>query len=190
MPSDLLARQPDVREAEDLLIAANARIGVAKAHVFSANHFDRLFGRPKPRSLTDLFTGPARLWNGVLPNFDAPIFNAGRLRANVRLTEAEQREALANYEKTIETAFREVSDALIGYAKTRGQREQEELLVKALQETDRLSTPAYQGNLDGYLQVLVAEQNLFQGQLNLAELQTQELLSVVQLYRALGGGWQ
>jgi multidrug efflux system outer membrane protein len=118
------------------------------------------------------------------------VFNAGRVRANVRLTEAQQREALATYRKAIETAFREVSDSLVGYRKTGEQRAQEELLLQALRETSRLSTLRYQGGLDSYLQVLDAERNRFQGELALAQLREQEVLSVVQLYRALGGGWQ
>ena len=114
----------------------------------------------------------------------------GAVRANVRLTEAQQREMLATYQKSIETAFREVSDALVGYRKTSEQRGQEELLLKALEETNRLSTLRYQGGLDSYLQVLDAERNRFQGELALAQLRQQEVLSVVQLYRALGGGWE
>ena len=189
LPSALLERRPDIRQAEQQLIAANAQIGVAKAQLFPQINLTGFLGG-QSRALQDLFTGPARLWNGALPAFDLPVFNAGRLRANVRLTEAQQREALANYRKIIETAFREVSDALIGYRKTSEQRAQEELLVKALVATDRLSTLRYQGGLDSYLQVLDAERNRFQGQLALAQLREQEILAVVQLYRALGGGWE
>jgi len=189
LPSALLERRPDIRQAEQQLIAANAQIGVAKAQYFPQITLTGFLGG-QSRALERLFTGPARLWNAATPAFDLPVFNAGRVRSNVRLTEAEQREALANYRKTIETAFREVSDTLIGYRKTSEQRAQEELLLKALQETTRLSTLRYQGGLDSYLQVLDAERNLFQGELALAQLREQELLSVVQLYRALGGGWQ
>jgi multidrug efflux system outer membrane protein len=107
----------------------------------------------------------------------------------VRFTEAQQREALIRYEQSIQNAFREVSDALIGYRKTVEQREQQELLVGALRETERLSTLRYRGGLDSYLQVLDAERNLFEGDLTLARLRQQELDAIVQLYRALGGGW-
>jgi outer membrane protein TolC len=106
------------------------------------------------------------------------------------LSEAQQREALANYRKTIQTAFQEVSSALADYQKNREQRAQQELLVKALQGTDRLSTLRYKGGIDTYLQVLDAERNEFSGELTLAQLRKNELLSLVQLYRALGGGWQ
>ena len=189
LPSGLLERRPDIRQAEQELIAANAEIGVAKAQYFPQITLTGFMGG-QSRALENLFTGPARLWNAATPAFDLPVFNAGRIRSNVRLTEAVQREALATYRKAIETAFREVSDSLVGYRKTSEQRAQEELLLKALRETSRLSTLRYQGGLDSYLQVLDAERNRFQGELALAQLREQEVLSVVQLYRALGGGWQ
>ena len=184
-----MSRRPDIREAEQYLIAANAQIGVAKAQYFPQISLTTFLGA-QSRALENLFLGPARLWSAALPAVDLPVFNAGRIRLNVRLTEAQHRELLANYQKTIENAFREVSDSLIGYRKTGEQRAQEELLVKALDETNRLSTLRYRGGLDSYLQVLDAQRNLFQGQLVLAQLREQELFSVVQLYRALGGGWQ
>jgi multidrug efflux system outer membrane protein len=108
----------------------------------------------------------------------------------VRLSEAQKREMLLDYRKTIYTAFREVSDALIRYDRTREQRGQQDHLVQALAETVRLSTLRYQGGTDSYLQVLSAERDLFQGQLAQAQLRLQELLAFVDLYRALGGGWQ
>ena len=172
-----------------MLIAANANIGAAKAAYFPRITLTSFVGGQSP-ALERLFTGPARDWNGAAPGVDLPIFNAGAIRNQVRLTEAEKREALANYQKSIHTAFREVSDALVGYSKTREQRVQEELLVKALQETDRLSNLRYRGGLDSFLQVLDAERNLFQGELDLAQLKQQELAQIVELYRALGGGWQ
>lgn len=188
LPSALLERRPDIRQAERSLIAANAEIGAAKAQYFPQISLTGFLGG-QSRALSDLFTGPARSWN-FAPAATLPIFNAGRIRSNVRLTRALEREALVNYEKTIQNAFREVSDALIGYRKTTEQRTQQELLAGALRETDRLSRLRYQGGLDSYLQVLDAERNLFQGELLLAQLRRQELLAVVQLYRALGGGWE
>jgi multidrug efflux system outer membrane protein len=188
LPSSLLERRPDVRQAEQVLISANAQIGVAKALFFPQISLSGFLGG-QSRALSDLLTGPARLQN-VAGSLAAPVFNAGRLRSNVRLTEAQQREALVNYQKTIHGAFREVSDALIEYRKTSEQRSQQELLVKALDDADRLSRLRYRGGIDSYLQVLDAERNLFQGQLLLAQLRRQELVSIVQLYRALGGGWQ
>lgn len=188
LPSALLERRPDIRQAEDSLMAANANIGAARAQYFPQISLTGLLGG-QSRALTALFTGPGRNWN-FIPTATLPIFEAGRIRNNVRLAEAQRQEALANYQKLITTAFREVSDALTGLRRTREQREQEELLVKALQDSDRLSTLRYRGGLDSYLQVLDAERNLFQGELDLARLRQTELTSVVSVYRALGGGWQ
>lgn len=187
LPSDLLERRPDIREAEQILIADNAQIGAAKAEFFPQISLTSVLG-VQSRALGDLFSGPARN-QSISPAGVLPLFNAGRLRNNLRLTEAQKREAVANYRKTIQTAFEEVSTALADYQKSREQRAQEELLVKALQETDRLSTLRYKGGLDSYLQVLDAQRNEFSGELTLAQLRKDELLSIVQLYRALGGGW-
>jgi len=188
LPSDLLDRRPDIREAEQTLIAANAQIGVAKANYFPQISLTGFLGG-QSRSLSDLFTGPARFWT-IAPSAAMPIFAAGQVRAGVRLSEAQQREMVIAYQKTIYTAFREVSDALVRYDRTREQRKQQDRLVRALTETARLSDLRYQGGVDSYLQVLDAERSLFQGRLALAQLRLQELLSYVQLYRALGGGWQ
>jgi len=111
LPSALLARRPDIREAEEMLISANAQIGAARALYFPQISLTGFMGG-QSRALTDLFTGPARQWN-LNPAAGLPIFNAGRLRSNVKFTEAVQREAVARYQKTIQTAFREVADALI-----------------------------------------------------------------------------
>jgi outer membrane protein, multidrug efflux system len=188
LPSALLTRRPDIREAEDILIAANAQIGAARAQYFPQVSLTGFLGG-QSRALTNLFTGPGRLWS-FTPAATLPIFNAGRIRSTVRITEAQRNEALLIYEKAVQNAFREVSDALVGHTKTTEQRAQQELLVNALRESDRLSNLRYRGGLDSYLQVLDAERNLFQGELILAQLHRQELLTVVQLYRALGGGWQ
>lgn len=188
LPSSLLERRPDIRQAEQQLVAANAQIGAAKALYFPQISLTSYVGG-QSRSLSTLFTGPARLWN-FSPGVTMPIFNAGRLRNNVRYTEAVQREAELNYRKTVQTAFREVSDSLIAHARLKEQRDQQELLVEALRESARLSNARYRGGLDSFLQVLDAQRNLFSGELVLAQLQLAELDSVVQLYRALGGGWQ
>lgn len=187
LPSSLLERRPDIRQAEEMLIAANAQIGAAKALYFPQISLTGFLGG-QSRELTNLFTGPARFWS-IAPSAALPIFNAGQIRAGVRLSQAQERELLITYQKTIYNGFREVSDALVGYDRTRQQRAQEQLLVKALTESTRLSNLRYKGGLDSYLQVLDAERNLFQGQLALAQLQLLELQSFVQLYRALGGGF-
>jgi multidrug efflux system outer membrane protein len=188
LPSDLLERRPDIREAEQRLVAANARIGAAKAYYFPQISLTGFLGG-QSRALMDLFTGPARNWT-IAPAATLPIFNAGQVRVAVHLTEAQKREMLAAYQKAIYSAFREVSDALIGYHDTREQRRQQDQFVHALEESTRLSNLRYRGGMDSYLQVLVSERSLFQGRLSLAQLRLQELLSFVQLYRALGGGWQ
>lgn len=188
LPSDLLERRPDIRQAEQSLIAANAQIGAARAQYFPQISLTGFLGG-QSRSLTSLFTGPARFWT-IAPAGVLPIFNAGQVRSQVRLTEAQERELVINYRKSIYTAFREVSDALAGYQRTREQLAQEQKLVNALSESTRLSRLRYQGGIDSYLQVLDSERNLFQGQLVLANLRLQVLNTFVQLYRALGGGWQ
>lgn len=188
LPSSLLERRPDIREAEQTLISYNAQIGAARAQYFPQVTLTGLLGL-QARGVSNLFTAPARNQN-ISPGAVLPIFNAGRIRNGVRLAEAQQRESLANYKKTIQTAFEEVSNALADYQKFREQREQEEQLVKALQDTDRLSNLRYKGGLDSFLQVLDAERNEFSGELTLAQLRKNELLSIVQLYRALGGGWR
>ena len=187
LPSALLERRPDIRQAEQELIAANARIGAAKAEYFPRISLNGFFG-VQSRALSDLLTGPARLATASA-GAAAPIFNAGRTRSNVRFTEAVQREALVNYQRVIYTAFRDVSDSLAAYSRTIEQRVEQGRLVDALREATRLSTERYRGGLDSYLPVLDAQRNLFQGELELARLRERELASIVQLYRALGGGW-
>jgi NodT family efflux transporter outer membrane factor (OMF) lipoprotein len=187
LPSSLLERRPDIRQAEQQLIAANAQIGAARAEYFPRISLTGFLGL-QSRALSDLLTGSAGMWNAGAGAI-APIFNAGRTRANVRLTESVQREAVVNYQRAIYTALREVADSLAGYRKTGEQRAEQERLVEALRESTRLSTQRYQGGLDSYLPVLDAQRTLFQGELDLARLRQLELASIVQLYRALGGGW-
>ena len=187
LPSSLIERRPDIRQAEENLVAANAQIGAARALFFPRLSLTGLFGS-QSRSLGDMFTGPARLAS-IGPSAVLPIFRAG-LRPGVQLSEAQQREMLVTYQKTIYNALREVSDALVVHDRTRGQRIEEEKLVGALSESVRLSNLRYRGGLDSYLQVLDSQRSLFARQLVLAQLRLDELQSVVQLYRALGGGWQ
>jgi outer membrane protein, multidrug efflux system len=187
LPSALLERRPDIRRAEQELVAANAQIGAAKAEYFPRISLTGFFGA-QSRALTDLLSGPARLASATV-GATAPVFNAGRTRGNVRLAEAIHREALVNYQRVIYTAFRDVSDGLAAYAKTSEQRTQQERLVETLSASSQLARQRYQGGLDSYLPVLDAQRNLFQGELELARLRQQQLASVVLLYRALGGGW-
>lgn len=188
LPSALLERRPDIRLAEQQLIAANARIGVARAAFFPRLNLTAAGGF-QSAALSDLFTGPAGLWSfgGALTQ---PVFEGGRLRSNVRLTEARQREALLVYQQTIQEAFREVADALIGYRKSQEFRAQQELLTRSAQDAAHLSDIRYQGGAAGYLEVLTSQTNYFSAELNLAQAQRNELLALVTLYKALGGGWQ
>ena len=187
LPSSLIARRPDIMQAEELLKASNAQIGAARALYFP-NISLTAFAGGQSQDLLQLFGSPASMLS-IGPSALQPIFHAGQIKNTVRLSEAQEREYLIQYQKTIYGALREVSDALIGRDRWRAQRVEEEKLVNALNESVRLSTLRYKGGLDSYLQVLDAERNLFAGQLVLSQLRLQELLSVVNLYRALGGGW-
>jgi multidrug efflux system outer membrane protein len=136
-----------------------------------------------------LFGGPAGLWS-FGPQLAQPIFTAGKIRSNVRLTEAQEQQALLTYQQTIQSAFQDVSDALIGYRKNREFREQQELLTEATRGADELSKTRYQGGVASYLEVLTSETNYFGAQLTLAQARSDELTAYVLLYNALGGGWQ
>jgi len=188
LPSALLERRPDIRAAEQDLIAANAEIGVARAAYFPQVSLSGLLGGTSTQ-LSSLFSGPARTWS-VVPQVTQPIFTAGRIKSSVRLAQAERDHALVQYEKVIQTAFSEVSDALIAHQRTRESREKQELLVAALDDRLRLAYMRYRGGVDTQLNALDADRDLYSGQLTLAQLRLQEILSIVQLYKALGGGWQ
>jgi len=187
LPSALLERRPDIRAAEQSLIAANAEIGVAKAAYFPQISLSGFLGG-QGTQLSSLFSGPSAVWN-FTPQVTQPIFTAGRLKSNVKLTEALRDSALIRYEKTIQTAFTEVSDALIAHQRVRESREQQELLVAALQDRTRLAYVRYRGGVDTLLNALDADRDLFQAELTLSQIRLNELVSVVQLYKALGGGW-
>ena len=188
LPSSLLARRPDINAAEQNLVAANADIGVAKAAYFPRITLTGVLGFQSDQ-LSNLFAGPTRIWQ-FAPQLTQPIFNAGRIRSTVALAEAQRELALIQYERVIQTAFREVSDALIQYRKVREIRAQQELLVATLQDRSRMSYVRYEGGIDTLLNALDADRDLFAAELELAQVTRDELLTIVQLYRALGGGWQ
>lgn len=188
LTSTLLERRPDIREAEEQLIAANAQIGVARAAYFPQISLSG-GGGFQSAALTNLFSGPAGTWN-FGASLAQPIFTAGRLRSNVRLAEAQQQTAVLFYQQTIQGAFRSVSDALVAYRKTREFRAQQEFLFQSAQDAARLSHMRYNGGVTGYLEVLTNETNSFSAELALAQARLNELLALVQLYEALGGGWQ
>ena len=188
LTSSLLERRPDIREAEQQLVAANAQIGVARAAYFPQISLSGSGGF-QSAALTSLFSGPAGSWN-FGASLTQPIFTAGRIRSNVRFAQAQQQTALLFYQQTIQGAFRGVSDALIAYRKSREFRAQEELLFQSAQDSARLSHMRYTGGVTGYLEVLTNETNAFSAELGLVQAQLNELLALVQLYEALGGGWQ
>jgi NodT family efflux transporter outer membrane factor (OMF) lipoprotein len=188
LPSSLLDRRPDIRAAEQNLVAANATIGVAKAAYFPQISLTGLFGF-QSNQLSSLFTGPTKAWQ-FTPQATQPIFTGGRVRSNVRLAEAQRQIALVQYERSIQTAFREVADALVQYKKVKEISGTQQALVATLQDRSRLSYRRYEGGVDTLLNALDADRDLFDAELQLAQVRRDELVSVVQLYRALGGGWQ
>jgi len=188
LPSTLLQRRPDLHQAEQRLIALNAEINSVRARAFPTITLTATGGF-QSLSLLDLFSGPAGLWN-FAGSLAQPIFQKGKLRAGVRLVEAEQQEALLAYEKAVQQAFREVSDALIAFRKTQEFRSQQERLAEAARDAARLSDIRYQGGVTNYLEVLTNETNVFTAERGLAQAHLGERLALVQLYKALGGGWQ
>jgi outer membrane protein, multidrug efflux system len=189
LTSPLLERRPDIRFAEQNLVAANARIGEAKALLFPNIRITGASGW-ESAALKSLFTGPASFWDIASPGITQPIFNAGRLRASVRSAEAVKQEALLAYKKSIQQAFREVSDALVGVRMLKEVRIESGKQVKALSQQTDLAYQRYYGGVTPYLEVLDSDRQLFDAELKLTQDRANELLAVIALYRSLGGGWQ
>jgi len=187
LPSDLLARRPDIRQAEQQLIAANARIGVAKAQYFPSISLTGLFGSAST-DLGDLFTGPAKAWN-FAGSLAGPIFTAGKIKGTVKAAQAVQQEALFGYELAVRNGFREFEDSLIDQDRTRLQLDALAKQVEALATYARLARLRYENGYTSYIEVLDAERSLFNGQLTYAQTQDVLLRSLVNLYKASGGGW-
>ena len=177
IPSALLARRPDIRAAEQNLVAANAQIGAARALYFPQISLTAFAGG-QSRYLLDIASAPARVYS-VAPTALQAIFHGGQLRNQVRFTEAQEREMLVTYQRSIYTALREVADALVGFDRLHEERAQQEQLVATLEDTVRLSELRYRGGLDSFLQVLDAQRNLFTGELALAQLRLQERVGLV-----------
>ena len=188
LPSSLLERRPDIREAEAQLMAANAQIGVAKAAYFPAISLTA-DGGVESIALTKLFTGPSGTWS-LLGQAVQPLFAGGSLKGGVHLAQAQQEQATLVYQQTIQEAFREVSDALIAYAKDQEFRKQQESLTNSAQDASRLSDLRYRGGTSSYLEVIDADTRYYAAELTLSQARLNEMLDYVQLYRALGGGWQ
>ena len=187
IPSALLERRPDIAEAEQLLVAANARIGAARAAFFPDIELTGI-GGVASASLTTLFRGVSRAWSYTGSAME-PIFTKGRLNANLKLAEAQRDEALFHYQQAIQQAFRDVSDSLIACQKLRDYREHEEKLLVAARDAASLARLRYQGGAASYLEVLTNETNAYAAEIGLATAILSERLALVQLYNALGGGW-
>jgi multidrug efflux system outer membrane protein len=188
LPSSLLERRPDVHEAEQNLVAANAEIGVARAAYFPDIALTATAGYESP-ALTNLFTGPAGVWN-MAASLTQPIFQGGRLKSNVRLAQAQRDQMVLTYQQTIQGAFRDVSNALVAYRKDQELRVQQQHLYESAQDAARLSQVRFKAGTADYLEVLTNETNSFSAELGLAQAQGNELIALVQVYQALGGGWQ
>ncbi len=188
LPSSLLARRPDIQQAEQQLIAFNAQIGVARAAYFPQISLTGSGGF-QSSALVRLFSGAAGMWN-LVGGLTQPIFSGGRIRSGVQFAEAQQQEALLVYQQTIHQAFREVSDALVAYRRDQESRMQQELLTQSAREASELASTRYNRGLTSYLEVLTNQTNYFSSELGLAQAHLAELDALVQLYRALGGGWE
>jgi len=191
LPSSLLERRPDIRQAEQILIAANAEIGVAKAEFFPQISLTGSGGGGFGRSslFSSMMSSHTGIWS-YGAQVSQPIFTGGALRGNLHLAESQHQQALLVYKQSIQRAFGDVSDALIAYQKFHEVRIQQEQLVADLDESVRLSNMRYQGGTTTYLEVLDGQRSLFAAELTLAQARGNEYQSLVQLYRALGGGWQ
>jgi multidrug efflux system outer membrane protein len=187
LPSDLLDRRPDLRVAEQDLAAATANIGEAKALLFPRIALTGSYGFTSTEFDT-LFEGPSKSWN-IIGNLLQPIFNAGKNKRRVQITESRQRQVLYTYERTVLEAFRETDDALVAYRKTGEQRQAQADRVKAERKVLELAELRYRGGVAAYLEVLDAQRSLFGAELDEAQTIGSHLVSLVQLYKALGGGW-
>jgi outer membrane protein, multidrug efflux system len=188
LPSSLLERRPDIRAAEENLVAQRALVSAAKKAYFPRISLTGLLGFQSDQ-LSSLFSGPSRAWTFV-PQVSQPIFTAGRLKSGVKAAKAQQEFALVQYQQTTQNAFREVSDALVQYRKVKEIRAQQELLVSTLRDRSRLAHLRYEGGVDTLLNALDSDRELFDAERNLTQTKRDELFSLVQLYKALGGGWQ
>ncbi len=187
LPSEILTRRPDIRQAEQQLIAANARIGVAKAQYFPSISLTGFFGYAST-DLNNLFTGPAKTWS-YAGSLAGPIFTAGKIKGTVKAAQAVQQEALFAYEQAIRNGFREFEDALIDQDRTRIQLDALAKQVEVLSTYARLARLRYENGYTSYIEVLDAERSLFNSQLSYAQTQDTLLRALVNLYSTSGGGW-
>jgi len=188
LPSQLLERRPDILEAEETLAASYAAVGVAKAQYFPQLTLTGA-GGAESNMLAQIASTPSLIWS-VAGGLTQPVFTGGRLRGNLEAAKAQQQQALVSYEKTVLIGFQEVNDALIAYQGSKEQLAAQETLVEAEQDALHLSNLRYQGGVDTYLNVLTSEESVFTGQITLAQDRDAVWAALVQLYQALGGGWQ
>jgi multidrug efflux system outer membrane protein len=188
LPSELLERRPDIREAEENVVAANAQIGVAKAAFFPSISLTGTGGL-ESNALNRFLSQPSQTWFAAF-SVSQPLFEGGRLRSGLTLARAQWQESVLSYQQTVQNALEQVSNSLVASQKNREFREQQELLTQAAQQTDQLSEILYKNGGASYLQVLTSETNYFSAELNLVQAQRNERLALVQLYQSLGGGWQ
>ena len=191
LPSSIIERRPDIREAEQNLVAANAEVGVAKAQFFPQISLTGAGGGAFGRSsaFSSLMATHLGIWS-YGAQVSQPIFTGGALKGNLKLAESQKQQALIGYQQSIQRAFGDVSDALIGYEKLHQVRVRQEQSVADLQESVHLSTLRYKGGTTTFLEVLDGQRALYTSELTLAQARGNEYQSLVQLYRALGGGWQ
>jgi len=188
LPSSLLERRPDIQQAEQALVAANAGIGVAKAAYFPQIDLTAS-GGVASTSLSTLFSTPAIVWSAAA-SLVQPIFDGGRISSQVTRAELGREQAALEYQHTIQQAFREVADALSGYQSGREARDIQERLVRSATDARRLADMRYQGGNSSYLEVLDSDTRLFEAELGLVGAELNERSAFVEIYRALGGGWQ
>ncbi|MGC3963488.1 MAG: efflux transporter outer membrane subunit [Rhodocyclaceae bacterium] len=187
LPSDLLERRPDILQAEQQLVAANADIGAARALYFPVISLTGLLGGAST-SLNGLWSGPGRVWS-YAANVSMPIFTGGNIRGQVAAAEARQQEAIALYRKAIQIAFQETENAIIGLQKTQAARDAQAMQVDALRIYARAARLRYEGGYSSYLEVLDAERSQFAAELQLAQSQADAMVQYVNLYKAMGGPW-
>jgi multidrug efflux system outer membrane protein len=187
LPSELLERRPDIRQAEQIMVAANAQIGVAKAAFFPSVSLTGTGGL-ESNALNRFISQPSEMWSAAA-GVTQPVFQGGALRSGLKLARANWQEAVFSYQQTVQNALEQASNSLVASQKNREFRKQQELLTQAAQRTDQLSEVLYKNGGASYLQVLTSETNYFSAELNLVQAQLNERLALVQLYQALGGGW-
>lgn len=187
LPSEMLRQRPDIAQAEQELIAANARIGAAMAQYYPQLSLTGGLGVASG-ALSNLLTGPAGIW-AIAGSLAGPIFDAGAIKGQVQATEAQKQAALANYVKTIHTAFQDVSDSLVGYEKSLQSLAARDRAIKAFQTTVKLSYLKFEEGQESYITVLTAENELYAAQLEAINTRFRAFSSLVDLYKALGGGW-